>query len=66
MPMPKQIDSPEASGVANLKRIPTKQMQKPDGNGLIPKSAPMAEDIAEFWGKHLLGPGWRKAEEAEP
>jgi hypothetical protein len=29
-------------------------------NGLIPKSAPMVEDIAEFWGKHLLGRGWRK------
>jgi hypothetical protein len=28
------------------------------GNGLIPKSAPMVEDIAEFWGKHLLGPNW--------
>ena len=29
-------------------------------NGLIPKSAPMVEDIAEFWGKHFLGRGWRK------
>jgi hypothetical protein len=30
------------------------------GTGLIPKSAPMVEDIAEFWGKHFLGRGWRK------
>ena len=30
------------------------------GNGLIPESAPMVEDIAEFWGKHFLGRGWRK------
>ena len=30
------------------------------GTGLIPKSAPMVEDIAEFWGRHFLGRGWRK------
>ena len=30
------------------------------GTGLIPKSAPMVEEIAEFWGKHYLGRGWRK------
>jgi len=30
------------------------------GNGLIPESAPFVEDIAEFWGKHFLGRGWRK------
>ena len=30
------------------------------GNGLIPASAPLVEDIAEFWGRHLLGRGWRK------
>jgi len=30
------------------------------GTGLIPKSAPMAEDIAEFWGRYFLGRGWRK------
>ena len=30
------------------------------GNGLIPESAPMMEDIAEFWGRHFLGRGWRK------
>ena len=30
------------------------------GTGLIPKSAPMMEDIAEFWGRHFLGRGWRK------
>ena len=30
------------------------------GTGLIPESAPMVEDIAEFWGKHFLGRGWRK------
>ena len=30
------------------------------GTGLIPESAPMVEDIAEFWGKHFLGRGWRE------
>ena len=30
------------------------------GTGLIPKSAPMVEEIAEFWGRHFLGRGWRK------
>ena len=30
------------------------------GTGLIPESAPFVEDIAEFWGKHLLGRGWKK------
>ncbi len=30
------------------------------GTGLIPESAPMVEDIAEFWGRHVLGRGWRK------
>ena len=30
------------------------------GNGLIPESAPFVDDIAEFWGKHFLGRGWRK------
>lgn len=30
------------------------------GTGLIPKSAPMVEDIAEFWGKHFFGRGWKK------
>ena len=30
------------------------------GNGLIPASAPLVEDIAEFWGRHMLGRGWRK------
>jgi hypothetical protein len=34
------------------------------GNGLIPKSAPLVEDIAEFWGRHFLGRGWRKRLEA--
>jgi hypothetical protein len=29
------------------------------GSGLIPESAPMVEDIAEFWGWHFLGRGWR-------
>lgn len=27
---------------------------------LIPESAPMVEDIAEFWGRHFLGRGWKK------
>jgi hypothetical protein len=30
------------------------------GSGLIPESAPLVEDIAEFWGRHFLGRGWRK------
>ena len=30
------------------------------GTGLIPKSAPMVEEIAEFWGRHYLGRGWKK------
>lgn len=29
-------------------------------NSLIPQSAPMVEDIADFWGKHFLGRGWKK------
>ena len=29
-------------------------------NGLIPESAPFVEDIAEFWGRHFLGRGWRR------
>lgn len=29
-------------------------------NGLIPKSAPFVEDIAEFWGRYFFGRGWRK------
>jgi len=27
---------------------------------LIAKSAPMMEEIAEFWGRHFLGRAWRK------
>ena len=30
------------------------------GTGLIPKSAPMVEAIAEYWGRRFLGRGWRK------
>ena len=30
------------------------------GTGLIPESAPMVEEIAEFWGRHFLGRGWKK------
>lgn len=30
------------------------------GTGLIPESAPMVEDMASFWGQHLLGRGWKK------
>jgi hypothetical protein len=29
-------------------------------SGLVPKSAPMVEEIAEFWGRYYLGRGWRK------
>jgi hypothetical protein len=34
------------------------------GTGLIPKSAPMMDEIAEFWGNHFLGRGWKKKLEA--
>jgi len=30
------------------------------GTGLIPETAPFVDDIAEFWGKHLFGRGWKK------
>ena len=30
------------------------------GNGLVPESAPLVDDIAEFWGRHFLGRSWRK------
>jgi len=30
------------------------------GTGLLPKSAPMVEEIAEFWGRYYLGRGWKK------
>ena len=30
------------------------------GSGLNQKSAPMVEEIAEFWGRHSFGRGWRK------
>lgn len=30
------------------------------GTGLIPASAPMVEEIADFWGKYHFGRGWRK------
>jgi hypothetical protein len=29
-------------------------------NELTPESAAMVEDIAEFWGRHFLGRGWRR------
>ena len=29
-------------------------------NELTPESAPLVEDIAEFLGRHFLGPGWKK------
>lgn len=29
-------------------------------SGLVPKSAPLVEEIAEFWGRYHLGRGWRK------
>ncbi len=29
------------------------------GTGLLPESAPLVEDIAEFWGRYFLGRGWR-------
>jgi hypothetical protein len=29
-------------------------------SGLVPKSAPMVEQIAEFWGRHYLGRGWER------
>jgi hypothetical protein len=30
------------------------------GTGLIPESAPLIEDIADFWGRYFLGRSWRK------
>jgi hypothetical protein len=30
------------------------------GTGLLPESAPMMEEIADFWGRHYLGQGWRE------
>lgn len=30
------------------------------GTGLLPKSAPMVEEIAAFWGSHFFGRGWKK------
>jgi hypothetical protein len=30
------------------------------GTGLIPESATMVEDIAEFWGRSFSGRGWRR------
>jgi hypothetical protein len=29
-------------------------------SGLVPKSADLVDDIAEFWGRYHLGRGWRK------
>jgi hypothetical protein len=29
------------------------------GMGLVPDSAPMMEEIADFWGQYYLGRGWR-------
>jgi len=34
------------------------------GPGLNPRSAPMMDEIAEFWGRHFLGRGWKKKVEA--
>ena len=44
----------------DLAREYTERYNAHYGTGLIPDSAPMMEDIAEFWGRHFLGPGWRK------
>jgi hypothetical protein len=30
------------------------------GSGLNQKSAPMVEEIVEFWGRHFFGRGWKK------
>ena len=30
------------------------------GTGLIPESAPMVDDIVDFWGRCYLGRGWKK------
>ncbi len=32
----------------------------PYGSGLLPDSAPMVEDLAEFRGRHFLGRSWRR------
>jgi hypothetical protein len=43
-----------------LARIYAERYNPRYGTGLIPESAPMVEDIAEFWGRHFLGRAWRK------
>lgn len=36
------------------------------GTGLIPESAPMMEEIAEFWGRHYFGRAWREPHVRSP
>jgi len=44
----------------HLARLYAERYNPRYGTGLIPESAPMVEDIAEFWGQHFLGRSWRK------
>lgn len=44
----------------DLARQYTERYNARYGTGLIPESAPMVEEIVEFWGRHFLGRGWRK------
>lgn len=44
----------------DLARQYSKRHKSGYANELTPESAPMVEDVAEFWGRHFLGPGWRK------
>jgi hypothetical protein len=44
----------------DLARQYSKRYNARRGTGLIPESAPMVEEIAEFWGRHYLGRGWKK------
>lgn len=53
---------PWASSVLGY-QVARKYAEKYDSrypSGLVPKSAPMMEEITEFWGRHFLGRGWRK------
>jgi len=43
-----------------LARQYTERYNSRYGTGLLPESAPMMEDIVEFWGRHFLGRAWRK------
>jgi hypothetical protein len=43
-----------------LARLYAERYSSSTPDGLIPKSAPLVEDIAGFWGRRFLGRGWKK------